>query len=384
MNEKNTQNVIPNVNSKKKEERNVPDLRFDFDIIWKKVKLGEILKIKSGMDQKKIETSDGKYNIYGTGGIIGKTNTPIYSKESVGIGRKGTIDKPFYFNEPFWTVDTLFYSEIKSHYAKFIYYLFQTINWKFYNQSTGVPSLTSRVIENININIPSSIEEEKKIANFLSEIDNRISTQKKIINSLKSLIISIKNNEYYNVVGKKHKLEDVLIEINNKTKENNQYEVLSSTVKGIYKQSEYFDRSVASENNIGYKIVKKGNIVISPQNLWMGNISFNDKFEAGIVSPSYKIFNINTDFNEKYIFEMLTTKKSLYLYKTVSEQGASIVRRNLNLEAFMQLTFNIPSINHQDAFIKKINSLQNKLSLENKILSLFEQQKQYLLDKLFI
>ena len=218
----------------------------------------------------------------------------------------------------------------------------------------------------------------------MNVISERIVTQKKIINKLKSLIISIKNTEFYNTKGFKEKLENILIELNEKTIINNQPEVLSSTVKGIFKQSDYFDRAVASENNIGYKIVKRGNIVVSPQNLWMGNISYNDKFDIGIVSPSYKIFNISSNYNERYIFEMLTTKKSLYLFKTVSEQGASIVRRNLNYEAFMQLTFHIPPLNEQNNFIEKLSLLQSKLSLENKILSLLEQQKQYLLDKLFI
>jgi len=359
-------------------------LRFSNNVKWYKIKLGEILKIKSGMDQKKVECENGIYNIYGTGGIIGKTNIPLYSKKSVGIGRKGTIDKPFYFDEPFWTVDTLFYSEIKSHSPKFLYYLFQTINWKYYNQSTGVPSLTSSVIENIAVYVPNSDDEEIKIADFLDLVEKRIATQKKIISNLKSLINSIKNTEFYYIKGFKEKLENILIELNEKTIINNQYDVLSSTVKGIFKQSDYFDRTVASENTIGYKIVKRGNIVVSPQNLWMGNISYNDKFDMGIVSPSYKIFNISSNYNERYIFEMLTTKKSLYLFKTVSEQGASVVRRNLNYEAFMQLTFNVPSLNEQNNFIEKLSLLQSKLSLENKILSLLEQQKQYLLDKLFI
>ena len=78
--------------------------------------MGDILKIQNGKNQKAIETVNGKYKIYGTGGIIGYTNSYLYDKESVGIGRKGTIDKPFYFNEPFWTVDTLFWSKINENY----------------------------------------------------------------------------------------------------------------------------------------------------------------------------------------------------------------------------------------------------------------------------
>ena len=147
--------------------------------------LGQCLKIKSGKSQKNIECNNGKYKIYGTGGIIGFTNEYLYDKESVGIGRKGTINKPFYFNEPFWTVDTLFYSEIKeNNVSKYIYYLFQTIPWKKYNTSTGVPSLTSSSIEAIEKGFPLK-EEQYKIATFLSFIDKRIQTQIKIIDDLK-------------------------------------------------------------------------------------------------------------------------------------------------------------------------------------------------------
>lgn len=273
------------------------------------------------------------------------------------------------------------------HNPYYIYAQFKTTKFKKWLQimsiRSGQPGINSKELGLFKVYIADK-DEEEKIGNILRTIDLRIATQKKIIDKLKSLIISIKNTEFYNTKGFKEKLENILIEINEKTIINNQYEVLSSTVKGIFKQSDYFDRAVASENNIGYKIVKRGNIVISPQNLWMGNISYNDKFDIGIVSPSYKIFNISSNYNECYIFEMLTTKKSLYLFKTVSEQGASVVRRNLNYDAFMQLAFNIPPLNEQNNFIEKLSLLQNKLSIENKILSLLEKQKQYLLDKLFI
>lgn len=355
--------------------------RFDGD--WENTKLKSILKIKSGQDQKKVIVDDGKYNIYGTGGVIGKSNEYLYDKESVGIGRKGTIDRPFYFNEPFWTVDTLFYSEIFNANPKFVYYLFQTINWYLYNQSTGVPSLTSSVIENISKYLPKYSEQEK-IAKFFCILDEKIETQKKIISSLESQIKAIKCNLFNSTIGTKKALTDVLDEISIKSTINNQYPVVSSTVKGLVLQSEYFDKEIASADNTGYKIIARDNIIISPQNLWMGNITFNDKFDNGIVSPSYKIFNVKDDYNKLYIFELMTTNKAFYLYKTVSEQGASVVRRNLNTEAFMQLIFNVPSRETQDKIINNLYCFKNKLENEKKILSLCEKQKQYLLDKLFI
>ena len=79
---------------------------------WEVKTLGDVLKIKHGRDQKQVQSTNGKYPILGTGGLMGFTDKFLYNKESVLIGRKGTIDKPRYMNTPFWTVDTLFYSEI--------------------------------------------------------------------------------------------------------------------------------------------------------------------------------------------------------------------------------------------------------------------------------
>ena len=91
------------------------------------------------MSQKNVEDPNGIYPILATGGEIGRTNVALYDKESVLIGRKGTIDKPYYMNTPFWTVDTLFYSELKKNISGlFVYDLFQIIKWKNYDTSTGL------------------------------------------------------------------------------------------------------------------------------------------------------------------------------------------------------------------------------------------------------
>lgn len=149
-------------------------------IPWEQCKLGSILKVKSGMSQKGIEVPNGQYPILATGGEIGRTNTAIYDKESVLIGRKGTIDKPYYMNSPFWTVDTLFYTELSVNiFALFIYYLFQKIGWKSYDTSTGVPSLTSSTIHNISVWIPKSKEEQTQIGNFFKQLDDTITLHQK-------------------------------------------------------------------------------------------------------------------------------------------------------------------------------------------------------------
>lgn len=155
---------------------------------WELKKIEAMLTIKHGKDQKKIEVESGKFPILGTGGEIGSTNTPLYSKPSVLIGRKGTINKPQYMDTPFWTVDTLFYSIIKEGYLpKYIYYLFNTINWLKHNEASGVPSLSAKTVESIKVESAQVVSEQQKISNFLSLFDKKIEIEKKILETLQEM-----------------------------------------------------------------------------------------------------------------------------------------------------------------------------------------------------
>ena len=228
------------------------------------------------------------------------------------------------------------------------------------------------------------IEEQKKIATLLSLLDERISTQNKIIDKLQSLIKGISNRLLYADNSMSIRIEEMLIERSERTKKNNQYEILSSTVNGIFSQRDYFSKDIASDNNVGYKIIHLHDIVLSPQNLWMGNINFNDKFDIGIVSPSYKVFSIADGFDKKYVAALLKTHHALYNYMLVSEQGASIVRRNLNYEAFEQLVFKIPSLNKQQEIGHVISLLKSQLENANLLIKTYNSQKQYLFRQMFI
>jgi type I restriction enzyme S subunit len=141
---------------------------------WEVKKLGEILKVKHGKSQKEVEVKGGKFPILGTGGLMGFTNHFLSDKPSVLIGRKGTIDKPQYMETPFWTVDTLFYTEIFDGYnAKFVFYVFNLIDWYSFNEASGVPSLNAKTIEKIEISFPS-FKEQTRIATILSDMDAEI------------------------------------------------------------------------------------------------------------------------------------------------------------------------------------------------------------------
>ena len=250
-------------------------------------------------------------------------------------------------------------------------------------QGVSVVHLYGEHLKNIKT-INPSLNEQKKIANLLSLLDERISTQNKIIDKLQSLIKGISNRLLYSDNSMSIRIEEILIERSERTKKNNQYEILSSTVNGIFSQRDYFSKDIASDNNVGYKIIHLHDIVLSPQNLWMGNINFNDKFDIGIVSPSYKVFSIADGFDKKYVAALLKTHHALYNYMLVSEQGASTVRRNLNYEAFEQLVFKIPSLNKQQEIGHVISLLKSQLENANLLIKTYNSQKQYLLRQMFI
>ena len=151
-----------------------PKLRFkEFDGDWLKLKYKDVLTIRYGKDHKSL--NDGDIPVYGTGGLMRHVNKYLYDGESILIGRKGTIDKPKYINEKFWTVDTLFYTEIEESIVPlFLYQHALEVNWLGLNEATGVPSLNTTSIYNIDISIPSK-EEQTKIASFLSAVDEKIS-----------------------------------------------------------------------------------------------------------------------------------------------------------------------------------------------------------------
>lgn len=138
---------------------------------WEVKRLGDVLKVRHGRSQHEVVVPGGIYPILATGGEIGRTNVCLYDKPSVLIGRKGTIDKPQYQDAPFWTVDTLFYTELfNSVHPKFIYFKFLMVDWRSYNEASGVPSLNASTIENIEVKVPN-LGEQTAIATVLSDMD---------------------------------------------------------------------------------------------------------------------------------------------------------------------------------------------------------------------
>ena len=153
---------------------------------WEQRKLGDVVDVCSGRDYKHLE--EGDIPVYGTGGYMLSVSEALSEEDdAIGIGRKGTIDNPYILRAPFWTVDTLFYCVPKNGYdLDFVYGIYQNINWKLMDESTGVPSLSKTAINKVEVSAPS-LEEQKKIGGYFTEIDNLITLHQRKYDKLKNI-----------------------------------------------------------------------------------------------------------------------------------------------------------------------------------------------------
>lgn len=173
------------------------------------------------------------------------------------------------------------------------------------------------------------------------------------------------------------KLEDILDEFSSKSRIENEHVVLSSTNSGM----EIRGGRVSGNSNLGYKIIEDGDLVLSPQNLWLGNININN-IGVGLVSPSYKTFKIK-NINSGFLGSQLRMPRMLEAYKNSSTQGASVVRRNLELDSFYQITINTPSKNEQDRINTLFKNINKTIEFKENQLEQLKESKKTLLSKMF-
>ena len=388
----------------------VPNLRFSYKGDWSKRKLNEICQFFKGNGLSKSDLSNEGFpcilygELYTTykneviRDIISKTNTtlsnPFLSRNNdliiPGSGEDPidiAVARAIYQNDIILGGDLNILRPKSNVSAAFLSYQLNGV--RRYDiakkaQGKSIVHLHNSDLKEVLVSIPT-YDEQLHIAKLLTKIDEMIETQSKIIELKQSLIKDIEDRILWKTTNTQTKpIREFLTEINDKSIIQNQYPLLSSTKKGLFLQTDYFNKEAASSNNIGYKIVHKGDIIISPQNLWMGNITYNDKFDNGLVSPSYRIYKVKKEYNAFYISRILMSYRALSLYKNISEQGASIVRRNLNVDAFNELRFPIPNIKKQDEVGLFLSKLHQELNYETWILMQLKSQKNYLLNNMFI
>lgn len=160
------------------------------DPAWSHGHLSDLITVKYGKDHKKL--ADGIYPVYGSGGIMRYVERPLYNKESVLIPRKGTLNNVMYVNQPFWSVDTMFYTEMKlPNVAKFVYRFVKAKDLASMNAGSAVPSMTTDILNAMEVVIPSvsALEEFESLVAPMYEAMEANDVQSKALSQMRDTLL---------------------------------------------------------------------------------------------------------------------------------------------------------------------------------------------------
>lgn len=161
---------------------------------WKEDILGNVLEVKYGKDHKKL--AEGQYPVYGSGGLMRYVDSKLYDGPSILIPRKGTLNNIMFVESPFWTVDTMFWTIINTDKIdpKFLFYSICKRDFASMNVGSAVPSMTVRILNDIQISYPKNLDDQRRIASILSSLDRKIELNNKINADLEEMAQAIFKN----------------------------------------------------------------------------------------------------------------------------------------------------------------------------------------------
>ncbi|MEC4034313.1 restriction endonuclease subunit S [Myroides odoratimimus] len=423
--------------SKRLKDKKVPNLRFPgFDGEWERKKLGEVMdfKVTNSFSRENLNYEIGTVKNIHYGDIhtkfqtlfdIQKEEVPFVNEE-INLNRisednyckEGDIifaDASEDLNDVGKSTEIINVNNEKllsglhtllarpksnTFYLGFKGYLFKSnsIRTQIQKESQGSKVLSINVgrISKVELSFPN-IKEQEKIASFLSLIDERISTQNKIIEELKLLKITISkklfsrqlrfkngNNENY-IDWNTKKLGEVTTLVNKRNKNNEKLPVYSINNKlGFVPQSEQFEGVDSEDRGYDiklYKIIDTNTFAYNPARINVGSIGYSENLENIIISSLYVCFKTDNTVNDNFLYQYLKTD---FFNREVLRNVEGGVRDYLFYDNFARIKFGLPCIEEQKKIADYLSSIDSKIDIESQLLHKFEKQKRYLLANLFI
>ena len=373
--------------NKEKKVLNVPNLRFpEFEGEWQENYVNEICnEFKSGKAIKADLILDvGTYPVFGGNGLRGYTSTYNHDGLFVLIGRQGALcgNVRSVIGKTYITEHAIAVNGNNKSDTNFLHYLFLQMDLGRFSDQSAQPGLAVNKLLKLKVITPR-IDEQRKIANLLRLLDERIATQNKIIEDLKMLRSAIIEREYHQDSSKLSCIGDAIVQTSKRNKTGVLHNVLSvSNIHGFVKQSEQFeDRNIASEDTSNYKIVERNEFAFNPARINVGSIARLMTYENGIVSPMYICFRTKDCLQPEYLEYFFETKQFVFEMKRRLEGS---VRQCLSFDGLCNIPFIIPIMEQQQRIEQHISVLTQKIQLENDILRLLHEQKSGLLNQMFI
>ena len=349
----------------------------------KRYKLSELIEIKNGKDHK--ELPNGVYPVFGSGGIMRFVNSYLYDKPSVLLPRKGTLNNIQYYDKPFWTVDTLYYTEINEDLVcpYYLYRYLRLLDMSRLDTGTGVPSMTFDSYYNIEVFLPN-IEEQRQIASVLQEMDSKIALNRQINDNLEAMAKQLYDYwfvqfDFPNEEEKPYKSSGGAMAWNEKLKREIPKEWMASNYTNLFTIGN--GQTMPQNEGLvpaygGNGIVKMVEISNYPACIIIGRVGANcgsihySKIPCWVSDNAISICSKNDDW-QPFLFY------SLKLYNLSKNKGGSS-QPLITHEALKHLYFPM-SEKHINQFCHIVNELQDLIySNQQEILKLTKQRDELL------
>ena len=388
---------------------------------WETEVLKNFVKVNNGkeIEKEEKEYSENAIPVYGSGGIFKYTNEYLFTGKSVMFGRKGTLGKPLYVDDTFWTVDTMYYLTAKENVdMKYIYYQLSAFDWIPFITQTALPSIVASEVVSTKFPFPQSISQQKKIADFLdkkcSEIQSAIDNTKQTIEEYKKLKQAVITKAVTKGIRENRKLKDSGIEwigqipeewevkrfgrvLNERSEKNNPVkctERLSCSIDiGVTLYSEKttnLDRF--KDDFTQYKLAHVGDLVMNSMNVIVGSEGISAYY--GCVSPAYYTYydEVEDHYTARFCDYLLKTKGMKRLLFSLGrgiyaiERGDGRIntcRLKVPREDLKAIDIPVPDLSEQkeivdylDKYSKKIDTL---ISQKEQFITELEKYKQSLI-----
>ena len=246
-----------------------------------------------------------------------------------------------------------------------------------------------------SIDIPK-YEEQYMIGEILDKIDNLITLHQrkydKLVNVKKAMLEKMFPKDGADVpeirfkgfteAWEQRKFIDLFVEKREKTEYENEDTLLSCAINGIFLNSELFGHFRGS-STVGYLRVNKNDLILSAQNLHLGNANVNLRFEHGIISPAYKVYRLNGS-NPRFVHTWVKMDDTKNFFLSATTEGASQCRKNIEWETLKKQTILFPSLKEQDKIGKYFEHYDNLITLHQRKLEKLKNLKKACLEKMFV
>lgn len=366
------------------EKQNTPEIRFEgFTDPWEQRKFSDIVDVCSGKDYKHLE--EGPIPVYGTGGFMTSVDEALsYDRNAVGIGRKGTIDKPYLLKAPFWTVDTLFYAIPKSDVdLEFAHCSFLNVDWKSKDESTGLPSLSKEAINETIALVPIS-NEQSRLGEFFSNLD---------------FLITLHQRKHDKLCTMKRSMLDKMFPKPGETEP----EIRFKGFTDPWEQRKFGElyRPVSEKNDLSFgrdRAISVANMYFNPavyvtedsylatyNVMRLGDIAFEgnrskrfahgrfveNTIGDGIVSHVFKVFrHIGDNYDLSYWKYAINNEKLMRDVLTRSTKASTMMHELVTAD-FLEESTLVPSLNEQRAIGAAIDSIDRLITLHQRMGPIF-------------